>query len=272
LAPEVVNNRGYHGFSSDIWSIGIVLYAMLHGSVPFKTENPIQLANLINEGQIKINSDLSKEVSDLIHSMLAKKPDKRIKISEIVRHKWFENVNEIKINIFNQNEIENIKNGLIISYNSESEISFIDQNIDKTENELTRNVTAKSVMLAPYNTLNSECQDFIDSSLIREGKVIKFTKNVMEIDKGYELNNNGDVDNGVYNCNVDAPEKRENSTESGKGNTKAKEDSRKSKDKFQTNFMEFETKPQMNMLSKIPFLSIEERYELNISIFKKIII
>ena len=43
IAPEVFKGRGYRGFQSDIWSAGVVLYAMLFGTVPFKATNMAEL-------------------------------------------------------------------------------------------------------------------------------------------------------------------------------------------------------------------------------------
>lgn len=43
IAPEVFENRGYTGFQSDVWSAGVVLYAMLYGTVPFKAANMQEL-------------------------------------------------------------------------------------------------------------------------------------------------------------------------------------------------------------------------------------
>jgi len=39
IAPEILKDQGYYGFAVDIWSSGVVLFAMLYGTVPFKAEN-----------------------------------------------------------------------------------------------------------------------------------------------------------------------------------------------------------------------------------------
>ena len=43
IAPEVFENKGYEGYQSDVWSAGVVLYAMLYGTVPFKANNMTEL-------------------------------------------------------------------------------------------------------------------------------------------------------------------------------------------------------------------------------------
>ena len=43
IAPEVFRGKGYKGFQSDIWGAGVVLYAMLFGTVPFKATNMVEL-------------------------------------------------------------------------------------------------------------------------------------------------------------------------------------------------------------------------------------
>lgn len=43
IAPEVFENIGYENYASDVWSAGVVLYAMLYGTVPYKASNMTEL-------------------------------------------------------------------------------------------------------------------------------------------------------------------------------------------------------------------------------------
>jgi len=43
IAPEILVDKGYEGFAIDIWSAGVVLFAMLYGTVPFKANNMTEL-------------------------------------------------------------------------------------------------------------------------------------------------------------------------------------------------------------------------------------
>ena len=50
IAPEILENKGYEGPQVDLWSSGVVLYAMLSGTVPFKANNLSELQSLIMAG------------------------------------------------------------------------------------------------------------------------------------------------------------------------------------------------------------------------------
>ena len=53
IAPEILADRGYEGFAVDIWSAGVVLYAMLYGVVPFRANNMSELQKLIIKAKLE---------------------------------------------------------------------------------------------------------------------------------------------------------------------------------------------------------------------------
>ena len=88
-APEVITGLSYGGPDVDIWSIGIILYAMVVGQLPFDDDQMSVLFAKIKEGKYFLPNHISKEVRDLINRMLQPNPVKRIKLAEIQQHKWY---------------------------------------------------------------------------------------------------------------------------------------------------------------------------------------
>lgn len=88
-APEIVLGLQYTGSEIDIWSCGIILYAMLTGSLPFEDDTHHKLIEKITKGSFTMPSSLSPEARDLINKMLKVNPLERISIAEIKRHPWF---------------------------------------------------------------------------------------------------------------------------------------------------------------------------------------
>ena len=90
MAPEVMMTpkEGYKGFKADVWSLGIILYTLVCGHVPFEAMTLDELLMQIVRSDYSIPSKLTKEVRDLIKRMLESDPDKRISIAEILSHPW----------------------------------------------------------------------------------------------------------------------------------------------------------------------------------------
>ncbi|KAK9829879.1 hypothetical protein WJX72_008401 [[Myrmecia] bisecta] len=88
-APEVISGKLYSGPEVDVWSCGVILYALLCGSLPFDDENIPNLFKKIKGGIYNLPSHLSPGARDLIPRMLLVDPLKRITIPEIRQHPWF---------------------------------------------------------------------------------------------------------------------------------------------------------------------------------------
>ncbi|KAK4752859.1 hypothetical protein SAY87_021657 [Trapa incisa] len=89
-APEVISGKLYAGPEVDVWSCGVILYALLCGTLPFDDENIPNLFKKIKCGIYTLPSHLSPGSRDLIPRMLIVDPMKRITIPEIRQHPWFQ--------------------------------------------------------------------------------------------------------------------------------------------------------------------------------------
>eukprot|EP01022_Parablepharisma_sp_SALTPOND_P013441 TRINITY_DN17_c0_g2_i1.p1 TRINITY_DN17_c0_g2~~TRINITY_DN17_c0_g2_i1.p1 ORF type:complete len:912 (+),score=114.75 TRINITY_DN17_c0_g2_i1:1513-4248(+) len=202
IAPEILRGKGYEGFGVDIWSAGVALYAILYGTVPFKSNDMKSLQKDILKGKYSLKDDISLEARDLLRRMLELDPKKRISGAEILAHPWMQQAFDPRITLFTEAEKEAIRKeySCVKKSNTGTDTNtlFTEQNIDSTLNDLTKNMTTKSVILAPFNTSRNSCSS-IQAPIVDKKMAIKFSAKVRDIDRQYEKNNNGEVDNGVYN-------------------------------------------------------------------------
>jgi 5'-AMP-activated protein kinase catalytic alpha subunit len=87
-APEMIAGKRYNGLTVDIWSGGVILYAMLAGYLPFEDPNTGKLYKKILNGDYKVPSFVSKMGTDLIHHVLDTNPDTRYSIEQMRQHPW----------------------------------------------------------------------------------------------------------------------------------------------------------------------------------------
>jgi serine/threonine protein kinase len=88
-APECLRDAPYDGNLSDVWSLGVLLYLMVTGEMPWDVENAGQMQRQIVAAEYRrIHADVGKDCLDLIARLLRPRPEERIKIDQVCTHHW----------------------------------------------------------------------------------------------------------------------------------------------------------------------------------------
>ena len=91
-SPECLSGLPYDGKKSDIWSCGVILYAMVTGQLPWTKRNQTQLFEQIRRGEYSIPSFLSPDCSDLIRRMMDIDYRTRFSAQEVLQHPFLQGV------------------------------------------------------------------------------------------------------------------------------------------------------------------------------------
>ncbi|XP_075072204.1 testis-specific serine/threonine-protein kinase 1-like [Mixophyes fleayi] len=91
-APEVLQGIPYHPKVYDIWSLGIILFIMVSGSMPYNDSNIKKMLRIQKEHRVDFphSKHLSSDCKDLIYRMLQPNVTHRLTISEILNHSWLQ--------------------------------------------------------------------------------------------------------------------------------------------------------------------------------------
>ncbi|XP_077504888.1 maternal embryonic leucine zipper kinase-like isoform X2 [Amblyomma americanum] len=87
-APELVTGVEYIGSMVDIWSMGVLLYALLCGCLPFDDENVAVLYRKIQLGEYECPEWLSDSSRQLLSQMMTVIPERRISVTQLINHPW----------------------------------------------------------------------------------------------------------------------------------------------------------------------------------------
>jgi 5'-AMP-activated protein kinase catalytic alpha subunit len=136
-APEMLNGEKYRAQPVDIWSCGIVLYAMICGYLPFEDEDNEALYDKICRGKFVIPNHVTENARDLINKILVTDPKKRLTIYQIKHHPWF--------SLYNDKGKLMISDGLVLS----KIVEPIDEEVVSSMSK-TFNLTEQKIRISIY--------------------------------------------------------------------------------------------------------------------------
>ena len=220
MAPEIVNESPYDS-AIDIWSLGILLYELIHGYSPFRAKNNkhsdkeyVEIFNNISKYNFKIEKDITSQCANLIKRNFKKlnldllSPDikNRFKISDIFSHPWVRNFEkdyieqniiikkkvdnsslvEKNINFFNKTsdkpiKVDDIKNENKETYNQVENI--IKENINDKYKEKKENIICKKTKIEEKSEKLNELFD-------EKSKNIDSNNSLLEIINSQNKDNN----------------------------------------------------------------------------------
>ncbi|SGZ57643.1 CIC11C00000004586 [Sungouiella intermedia] len=171
MAPEVLKNEKYSGFAVDIWSLGVILYAMVYGELPFDEDDDLRNKyKIINEEPV-YNDTVAPDIIHLLKRMLNKDPWVRPSLTEIFNSTFLIDITNKKLEQRNSvyNDAESIIS--ISQHYKMNAMPFL----SKTEKHLLKkmqkmNVDLDSLQTAVFSGQTNSLTAFYELALTQEFK------------------------------------------------------------------------------------------------------
>ncbi|XP_059397893.1 serine/threonine-protein kinase MARK2-like isoform X3 [Carassius carassius] len=93
-APELFQGKKYDGPEVDVWSLGVILYTLVSGSLPFDGQNLKELRERVLRGKYRVPFYMSTDCENLLKKLLILNPTKRGSLEQIMKDRWMNMGNE----------------------------------------------------------------------------------------------------------------------------------------------------------------------------------
>ena len=201
-SPEILRGNPYDGFKTDIWSCGIILFAMICGYLPFDGDNNKILFKSIIECKPNIPDFLDESTQELIKSILVAEPNDRITIDEIKKHKFYlrgKKLCHFDYKTIEKNVLSKRKNKSSFRLNENDNTYFIAENDDdgndnvktKKQNKIEDSILNEIIKEAE----DSQIKDTRDEVTEKE----KETNENQSITTDVPINENININNNLTN-------------------------------------------------------------------------
>ena len=229
MSPEIVNNMEYSK-EIDVWSLGILLYEMVHGYSPFRPDkddfNAKDVINNIKIHDLKFNNNISKECKELIIHLLDENVENRYKIEDIFNSnfvKKYENKNLYfpKENINGFKKVNNeVKPIIKLNNNKNENKNKINENNNKI-NENNKNENNNKINENNYKKENSkkENNNKISENNNKNENNNKINENNIKKENNNKINENNNKNENSNKINENN-NKKENNNKINENNNK----------------------------------------------------
>ena len=207
IAPEILEGKTGHSFEVDIWSLGVIIYTLIIGKIPFETNNVKETYKRIKNDNYSFpeNALISEPSKELIQSILVLDPNKRPNLDQILASDFFNmgiNVPKLlqpstlacppSLNYIKQFIPDVGPNGILNNYKSKKKVyNNVDGNddiiSDRTKLQSQQSIKMNNFGNNPSNINNNESRPFTTSGLYNITK--SNTNNI------YQSNHHGTLDN-----------------------------------------------------------------------------
>eukprot|EP01016_Furgasonia_blochmanni_P007864 TRINITY_DN13157_c0_g1_i1.p1 TRINITY_DN13157_c0_g1~~TRINITY_DN13157_c0_g1_i1.p1 ORF type:complete len:501 (+),score=92.62 TRINITY_DN13157_c0_g1_i1:154-1656(+) len=194
VAPEIFNGR--YDEKCDMWSLGVLLFVVLSGYVPFEGESDVELMKNIRHGVFFFDDmvwdNISNDAKDLITKLLVVNPKRRISAAEAMEHPWFTNPREQNVLVLNPKLLLNMISyqdtprirseamKLMVNLLTEKEMKGVRDVFQKIDKDHLGHVTRSQFEQALGESGLVEACEVVASVMkalkIEEGGVISYTK------------------------------------------------------------------------------------------------
>ena len=149
-SPEIIKCENYDPIKSDIWSLGIILYVMVFGRLPWIFKNISSLIEQINNCLLFFPPNSSPILSNLILSMMKIDPNERFSCKDILNHEWLKGFQLSNISQIYQSKINLERIQTLLSFDNNISLNILPK-ISKKNSKKIINYSPKNNKIGFYN-------------------------------------------------------------------------------------------------------------------------
>jgi len=200
VAPEVVLRKGYYGEKADVWSSGLILFALLARGVPFYDLSERKMHRNIIHGKYNYPSWFSIDVKRLLTKILNPNPSARISTAKIMENPWFRkglHLKTVKVERDVPDAAADVESDKFIDlYENESVV--VDLNQDSVQPKYLNafhilSLSARFDLSVLFERNDDEIEDIKFTSMSSASSIISTIEDIAHILKMKIVKNNGEM-------------------------------------------------------------------------------